>query len=179
MAGPVLGLGEAARACGVSTSTVRRRKDALVQAGATVSDRRWSIPVAALIQVGLMPRVSPPDAEPGPPVQADELDELRERARAAEADAALLRERLSGAQDLLAERARTMAALEGQVSALQRALTAGPGEGSQGGSTPVVSGGATGGSTAESDTLSGGSTPEPRTDSKPAGLRAFLRRIRR
>ena len=166
MVGPVLGLGEAARACGVSTSTVRRRKDALVQAGATISDRRWSIPVAALIQVGLMPRVSPPDAEPGPPVQADELDELRERARAAEADAALLRER------------RTMAALEGQVSALQRALTTGPGEGSQGGSTPVSGGGGTGGVTPDSDTLSGGSTPEPRTDSKPAGFRVFWRRLR-
>lgn len=84
--GPTLGLAEAARACGVSPSTVRRRRDALEALGATVSPAGWVIPITALFGVGLMPRVTPPDTPsslvvtPGttPPGDIPEVIELRQ-----------------------------------------------------------------------------------------------------
>lgn len=45
----------------VSLSTLRRRKDDLIKAGARVTDSRWEIPISALVQLGLMPRVTSPD----------------------------------------------------------------------------------------------------------------------
>lgn len=69
---PTLGLKEAAVQCGVSVSTMRRHRDELVKLGATVSDQgHWSIPIPALIAVGLMDRRTAPDALVGvmtPPV---------------------------------------------------------------------------------------------------------------
>lgn len=74
MAEAVLGLHEAARAAGVSVATIRRRRDALMKAGASRAgggrDAPWLIPVSALISVGLMPRVTPPDGPPTPAVEA-------------------------------------------------------------------------------------------------------------
>ncbi|WP_084252914.1 helix-turn-helix domain-containing protein [Devriesea agamarum] len=58
---PVLSLAEAARACGVSVSTVRRRLARLTELGATRHDTSWRIPISALVAEGLMPRVAPPD----------------------------------------------------------------------------------------------------------------------
>lgn len=59
---PTLGLSEAAKVCGVSVSTMRRRRDALVELGATRHGGSWAIPISALISLGLMPRVTPPES---------------------------------------------------------------------------------------------------------------------
>lgn len=61
MSEPTLSLSEAAKACGVSVSTMRRRRDALAELGATRHGGSWQIPISALIALGLMPRVTPPD----------------------------------------------------------------------------------------------------------------------
>lgn len=58
---PVLSLAEAARACGVSVSTVRRRLTRLTEHGATRHATSWRIPISALVAEGMMPRVTPPD----------------------------------------------------------------------------------------------------------------------
>ncbi|GAA4375598.1 hypothetical protein GCM10023166_26910 [Paeniglutamicibacter cryotolerans] len=59
-----MGLAEAARKCGVSVSTLRRRKDALVDAGATVSDKGWQIPIPALVSLGFLGSTTPPPDAP-------------------------------------------------------------------------------------------------------------------
>lgn len=62
---PVFGLAEAAKACQVSTKTVQRRLPQLVEHGAVRnSDGGWSIPVEALLAVGLHPgRTAGPDPQ--------------------------------------------------------------------------------------------------------------------
>lgn len=109
MSEPTLTLAEAAKACGVSVSTMRRRRDDLERFGASRHGGSWQIPISALIALGLMPRTSPPDASPDTPAKAgdasrerslmEEIDRLKtalaeaeKRAAVAEAEA---RERLN------------------------------------------------------------------------------------
>lgn len=61
---PTVGLREAARISGCSVATVRRRKAALMEHGATSTAEGWVIPIPALVAVGLLDRVSPPDTVP-------------------------------------------------------------------------------------------------------------------
>lgn len=56
--GPTLGLAEAAKACGVSVSTLRRKRHELEAHGAAQTAKGWSIPVTALIALGLMERTT-------------------------------------------------------------------------------------------------------------------------
>lgn len=67
---PTLTLAEAAKACGVSVSTMRRRREELESLGASRHGASWQIPISALIALGLMPRTSPPDASPDASVKA-------------------------------------------------------------------------------------------------------------
>ncbi|PQZ85455.1 hypothetical protein CQ018_19720 [Arthrobacter sp. MYb227] len=55
-----MGLAEAAKACGVSVSTIRRRKDILLSAGARITSTGWQIPIPALVSSGLMGGTTPP-----------------------------------------------------------------------------------------------------------------------
>lgn len=55
---PTLGLAEAAKACGVSVSTLRRKRTELAAHGAAQTATGWRIPVTALISLGLMGRTS-------------------------------------------------------------------------------------------------------------------------
>jgi hypothetical protein len=57
---PVLSLAEAAKVCGVSLSTLRRKRPELKELGAAETAKGWQIPVTALITLGLMDRVTPP-----------------------------------------------------------------------------------------------------------------------
>ena len=108
---PSLGLAEAAKHCGVSVATVRRKKSALMAHGATTDVAGWKIPYSALIAVGLAPSVTPPDkpvsgaTEPpaiAPALVADlELQLAQALARAEKAEAILIeRERVIQAQAL-------------------------------------------------------------------------------
>ena len=55
---PTLGLAEAAKACGVSVSTLRRKRPELAAHGAAQTATGWRIPVTALIALGLMDRTT-------------------------------------------------------------------------------------------------------------------------
>lgn len=56
--GPTLGLAEAAKACGLSVSTLRRKRSELEANGAAQTAKGWRIPVTALIALGLMDRTT-------------------------------------------------------------------------------------------------------------------------
>lgn len=92
---PSLTLSEAAAACGVSRSTIRRKHETGAFPSAWKdSEGAWRVPVEDLLGAGLRPgRPSPPDALSGPNEQApsttvtvplSEWDALRQRAADAE-----------------------------------------------------------------------------------------------
>lgn len=56
--GPTLGLAEAAKACGLSVSTLRRKRPELAAHGAAQTASGWRIPITALIALGLMDRTT-------------------------------------------------------------------------------------------------------------------------
>ena len=97
---PVLTLKQAAEAAGRSVSTLRRKREALAKAGATISPTGWQVPISALIETGLMstptrsrevPQIASENVSAAPvkPAEMDalcrELDEWRRRAEVAEA----------------------------------------------------------------------------------------------
>lgn len=65
---------EAAQVAGVSVSTLRRRRDDLVAAGAVIDPAGWQVPITALIAAGLLPgegqhhtpTTGTPQTHPGP-----------------------------------------------------------------------------------------------------------------
>lgn len=118
---PVLSLAEAARACGVSVSTMRRRMPRLTQLGAVRHDTSWRIPISALVAEGIMPSVTPPDAPSRatltrsmPPLGGTpsdtSLEDLREQVVDAEKRAAVAEAELRGARALIDEKQRTIEA---------------------------------------------------------------------
>jgi hypothetical protein len=99
---PLMGLAEAASACGVSVSTLRRKRTQLKELGAAETARGWQIPVTALITLGLMDRVTEPPSHDTPPdALMGELDALRSQLAAAEQRAAV-------AEAIAAERERVI-----------------------------------------------------------------------
>lgn len=134
---PGFGLAEAARVCGVSKPTVRRRKDALVRAGAVADDAGWHIPATALVDVGLLdqaPQV-PAAREPGSAVRSlsgvtslpvrsstpvGDHERAPRDARVAELEAELtqVRQRLAAAEARADERDRCLRVLETALQAL-------------------------------------------------------------
>ena len=104
---PLMGLAEAAKACGVSVSTIRRKRDILTELGAAQTANGWHIPVTALIEAGLMERTTPapspdtPDvpASPSPDALTRELEALHAKLADAERRAAV-------AEAIAAERER-------------------------------------------------------------------------
>lgn len=97
-----MGLAEAAKACGVSVSTLRRKRTDLEAQGAAQTATGWRIPVTALIAVGLMERVTPPPATDTPhDGVTGELEALRAKLAAAEQRAAV-------AEAIAAERERVI-----------------------------------------------------------------------
>lgn len=122
---PVMGLAEAALACGVSVSTIRRKRPELEKLGAAQTAKGWHIPITALIELGLMRSVTDAPVTPvepavipalmgvmKPPVDAQrdalvgEVEALRAKLadaerRAAVAEAvAVERDRIIHAQDM-------------------------------------------------------------------------------
>jgi hypothetical protein len=99
---PLMGLAEAASACGVSVSTLRRKRTQLKELGAAETARGWQIPVTALITLGLMDRVTEaPSRDTHPDALTGELDSLRSQLAAAEQRAAV-------AEAIAAERERVI-----------------------------------------------------------------------
>ncbi len=76
--GPTLTLGGAVRATGVARSTLQRKlRDGQIPGAHHTAGGNWAIPVAGLIQAGLAPKQTPPDDDPGPAVDADQVSALR------------------------------------------------------------------------------------------------------
>lgn len=102
---------EAAEVAGISVSTLRRRKAALVEAGATVSDSGWQVPMTALIAAGLIPGEGAGAARADTPVapeQDHETSALRERIAELEHQVSELRHRAEVAEAVAAERQQTL-----------------------------------------------------------------------
>ena len=59
---PLLTLKQAEDVTGKARNTIKKRKAALIAAGATVDATGWSIPYPALVEVGLLDSVTPPDS---------------------------------------------------------------------------------------------------------------------
>ncbi len=126
---PMLGLKDAAVQCGISVSTMRRHRDELVKLGATVSDQgRWSIPIPALIEAGLMDRRTPPDALVGimtPTRTPEYLDQIAQLERQLQEEILARKDEHAGrvlAEQVAAERERI---IQAQAQTL-RILEAGP-----------------------------------------------------
>lgn len=109
---PAVGLAEAAKLTGKSVSTIRRKKSELQSLGAHIAQEGWTIPIPALVQLGLLDKVTPPAGgmppSMTPPVigggTSPEIDELRLRLVAVEQRAilaeAIAEERLHRIEDL-------------------------------------------------------------------------------
>lgn len=148
-----MGLAEAAQKCGISVSTLRRRKDVLVAAGATVSDKGWKIPIPVLVSLGFLAGTTPPPAtrhdtaaQPATVSPADgphaaalvELDSLRARLADAERRAAVA-EAIAGERERVIQvQATALRMLErGTPDAPASAAPDGPSDSPM--DTPVVS----------------------------------------
>jgi hypothetical protein len=116
---PTLGLAEAAKACGVSVSTLRRKRPELEAHGAAQTDKGWRIPVTALIALGLMSRTtdarqeSRHDAptEPGlTPIMTPPDDALMGELEALRAKLADAEKRAAVAEAIATERERVIQA---------------------------------------------------------------------
>lgn len=138
MTSHVFNLADAAKACQLSQSTLRRKRAELLKAGATFKDNVWRIPLTTLLELGLMPRttpadVTPADSLPAAPVTAfvdgstqttmtaddsglqSELDTMRRELQE-------YRERALVAESVLQERDRLLRAKDEVISAQSSAL---------------------------------------------------------
>lgn len=154
-----MGLAEAAKACGVSVSTLRRKRTDLEAHGAAQTATGWHIPITALIALGLMERVTPP---PAPDTPHDgvtgELEALRAKLAAAEQRAAI-------AEAVAAERERM---IQTQAMALRMLeATKAPAPAVPGAAAPALTEG----------TATAPPTPDTTKDrpSEPAPLRLWRR----
>lgn len=121
---------EAARVAGVSVSTLRRRRDELVAAGAVIDPAGWKVPITALIATGLLPgegqhhtpTTGTPRTAPGPgpavaSVQEDtaqhqhELRQLQERVQELVEEVGHWRRRAEVAEARAEERGRSLETL--------------------------------------------------------------------
>lgn len=105
----VFSLKEAAEVAGVSVSTLRRRKDALTEAGAITAETGWQVPMTALIAAGLIA------GEGGSPASGasrsagtSEVSDLRRRIAELEQLTADLRRRAEVAEAVADERQRAL-----------------------------------------------------------------------
>ncbi|MCM3487523.1 hypothetical protein [Kocuria rosea] len=136
----VFSMKKAAEVAGVSVSTLRRRRDDLIAAGADISPDGWRVPMTALVACGLIAGEGPqpagrsPRTDPhhgngrGNPTQAQRLEELTAQVRNLEREVEEWRRRAEVAEARAEERGRALDALrvanETERMAL-RMLTAG------------------------------------------------------
>lgn len=133
MTAPSIGLAEAARICGVSESTIRRKRAELLELGASHGPKGWSIPIPALVELGLLDSTTAPDPvtapEPLPaspmeasttPAVAAELEALREALTAAELRAAVAEAVAAERERIIEAQAQTLRILEAPVTPSER-----------------------------------------------------------
>lgn len=128
---------EAASVAGVSVSTLRRRREDLIGAGADIGADGWKVPMTALVACGLIAGEGPqreqqhgrPQVQPQEtPETLAQLEDLTEQVRDLEREVSEWRRRAEVAEARAEERGRALDALqvanEGERLAL-RMLTAG------------------------------------------------------
>jgi hypothetical protein len=133
---PALGFAAAAKACGISESTLRRKRPELLAAGAVQTPKGWSIPVPVLVQLGLMDRTTAPDPvkpHDSPAVSAQGpvttpatqshleplLEALRDKLAEAEKRAAVAEARAEERERIIEAQARNLRMLEAPKPASQ------------------------------------------------------------
>lgn len=145
---PLMGLAEAAKACGVSVSTLRRKRSDLEAHGAAQTATGWHIPVTALIALGLMGRTTDahhesrhdtpvaPTMTPTTTAPADaltgELEALRGKLAEAEQRAAVAEAIAAERERIIQTQAMALRMLEGTKApapAVPGAAAAAPAEG--------------------------------------------------
>ena len=120
---PTLGLAEAAKACGVSVSTLRRKRPELAAYGAAQTATGWRIPVTALIALGLMSNTTDAPTEPPSPRYApDTLDALQARLDAQQAELDSVRERRDALRSQLAAAEQRAAVAEAIAAERERVI---------------------------------------------------------
>lgn len=127
MSEEVLGLKEAARRLGVSVNTIKRHRETLAAAGATIDARGWRIPVSALVETGLLDSVRGVNADTStdtqdrtprtPPVDTPDFQQEVQRLRT-ERDAA--RTEAREAVDAMKDARRDQAIAEAEARAAQQ-----------------------------------------------------------
>lgn len=151
---PLLGLAEAAKACGVSVSTVRRKRPELAAYGAAQTAKGWRIPITALIAVGLMSRTTDADSArrhdaPTTPVMTPptngandvltgEIDALRMKLAEAEQRAAVAEAVAAERERIIQAQAMSLRMLEG--SHTSQVVPSGPGHQDEIARTPSTAG---------------------------------------
>lgn len=133
-AAPTMGLAEAARACNVSVATLRRRKDLLIQAGATITDKGYQIPIPALVSLGfLSSTTAPPGTAPAVTEEPDTAPPLETPMEPARNEVEILRRQLAEAETraqvaeaIAAERERIIEAQSLALRMLERGTPGAP-----------------------------------------------------
>jgi hypothetical protein len=142
---PTLGLAEAAKACGVSVSTLRRRRPELAAHGAAQTANGWRIPVTALIAIGLMGRTTDAHHESRhdtpmmpsmTPVMMAPVDALTGELEALRAKLADAEQRAAVAEAVAAERERVIQTQAMALRMLEASKTPAPATTGAGTSTP-------------------------------------------
>ena len=130
MTSPRIGLAEAARICGVSESTIRRRRSDLIDLGATRGAQGWEIPIPALISLGLLDRKTPAEsAAPGEPSRESPVEPSMTAQALAEIEAlktalAAAELRAAVAETMAQERERIIRAQEVSLRMLEAPISA-------------------------------------------------------
>lgn len=127
----VFSMKEAANVAGVSVSTLRRRREDLIGAGADISADGWQVPMTALVACGLIAGEGPQREQPGgrPQMQSQEasdmsaqLEELTAQVRDLEREVSEWRRRAEVAEARAEERGRALDALQVANEAERMAL---------------------------------------------------------
>ena len=120
----VFSMKQAAEVARVSVSTLRRRRDDLVAAGADISPEGWQVPVTALVACGLLPGEGPRGGQhsgrteaaqqgaQGDSAQPERLEELTAQVRELEREVLEWRRRAEVAEARAEERGRALDALQ-------------------------------------------------------------------
>lgn len=127
----VFSMKEAANVAGVSVSTLRRRREDLIGAGADISADGWKVPMTALVACGLIAGEGPQREQPSgrPQMQPQEtpetsaqLEELSAQVRDLEREVSEWRRRAEVAEARAEERGRALDALQVANEAERMAL---------------------------------------------------------
>lgn len=126
----VFSMKEAANVAGVSVSTLRRRRQDLIAAGADISADGWKVPMTALVACGLIVGEGPQREQHGrhqmqpqeAPDMSAQLEDLTSQVRDLEREVSELRRRAEVAEARAEERGRALDALQVANEAERMAL---------------------------------------------------------